>query len=201
MNLPVVSHRMIQQLLLDQYQCTEEYCNATTALHNTFLEQQQSPAAFTTKDINIEATESSDTERAFQLRSSIDRYQQSLTNVQNNIRHMEQLVSSIVEQKQKQLRLNVSSTCNDKSENDNDSSFTFLQLMNLPILQDHLHRTYRILRTIYTMGEGTSYYNNGIMTPNPIVSQSQFTNQINIKLVALASLRASVQMVKESLPP
>lgn len=192
--LPDLSHSSIQQLLSDQYHCTEEYCNATTALHNTILEQQQQAASSPATD---RSTTSNEVSRAVKLRSSIDRYQVALTKVQNNVYCLEQLVLSIVEKKK---QLMDSKIVDSSSNNDHDvsSSLTFLRLLNVSILQDHLQRTYRILRSIYTFGEGTSYHNNGIMTPKAIETQQ---GKINVKLVALASLRASNQIVKESLPP
>jgi hypothetical protein len=197
--VPDISHHSIQQLLLDQYQVTEEYCNATTALHNTILDQQQQQQQQSTTNysvtdpINQTTITSNETDRGFHLRRSIDRHQLSLTNVQNHICRFEQLVLLVEEQK-KQL---VCSNDNDMlSSSSPSSSVVFIRLLNLSLLQDHLHRTRRILRTIYTMGEGTSYYSNGIATPTPPIQQ----NKIIIKLVALASLRASIQIVKESLP-
>lgn len=188
-----VSNSSILQLLSDQYHRTEEYCNATTALYNTVLEQQQtfmSSSSMLTVD-QLQHTAPGEAERAFQLRSCIDRYQQSLTNIQNVVATMEQLILLVRERK----ALIRSAGHIDDDELKNDS---FIRLLNITILQDHYHRTLRILRTIYTLGEGTMYDNHGILIPRPIETRE---NKINVKLVALASLRASVQIVKESLPP
>ena len=188
-----VSHSSILQLLSDQYHRTEEYCNATTALYNTVLEQQQtviSSSSMLTVD-QLQNTAPGEAERAFQLRSCIDRYQQSLTNIQNVVATMEQLTLLVRERK----ALIRSARHIDDDELKNDS---FIRLLNISILQDHYHRTLRIVRTIYTLGEGTMYDNHGILIPRLIETRE---NKINVKLVALASLRASVQIVKESLPP
>jgi hypothetical protein len=202
-----INRSTIQQLLSDQYQVTEEYCNATTALHNTILDQQQQPSRNnfdldTTYPVNqtTTGTTMNPTDRSFHLRTSIDRYQHALTNLQNIVVHLEQLVVSVEEKKQ-HLVQSASLVHSNINKNDNDmllsSSVSYLRLLNLPILQDHLCCTYRILRTIYTMGEGTSYYTNGIAIPSSTI---QHGKNINIKLVALATLRASIQIVKESLP-
>lgn len=195
-----ISNSSMQQLLSDQYQSTEEYCNATTALHNTVLEQQQQqqtvrPTSESTVS-QYKQTLSNESDHAFKLRSCIDRYQSSLVDIQNKVHMLEQLVLTVIQCKE---QLHTSSSSLVDNDDELSSSAKFIRLLNLPILQDHVQRTYRILRTIYIFGEGTSYYSNGFLTPKPIKVQQP--KNINVKLVALATLRASLQIVKESLPP
>jgi hypothetical protein len=191
-----ISHSSIQQLLSDQYHSTEEYCNATTALYNTVLEQHQTVIpTFESMVSQFEQTASIEADHALKLRLYIDRYQSSLFDIQNKVHILEKLVLTVTQRKE-QLH-----TCSSSLFNNDDelsSSATFIRLLNLPILQDHVQRTYRILQTIYTFGEGASYYSNGILTPKPIETHQK---KSNVKLVALATLRASIQIVKESLPP
>jgi hypothetical protein len=187
-----ICNNFIQQILTDQYQCIEEYCNATTALHNT-VQQQQQLASTVSKHNAVTASKTEIDASTTNLWASIDRYQKSVVSVQDSVRLLEQLVLNL---ETKKLDNNTASM--PIQTEGLSTSTAFERLLNLPILRDHVQRTHRILRTIYKFGEGTSYYSNGISTPK---SNDYTRKQVNVKLVALATLRASIQTVREALPP
>jgi hypothetical protein len=62
-------------------------------------------------------------------------------------------------------------------------------------LREHMDRTWRIQASIYNIGEGASFHENGI--PNP--QQQQISHDENVKLVALAALRASIELVQSQM--
>jgi len=136
-----------QVLLEEQFQYTEAYCNATTALHNAL--QQVAGAGEVLVDLHQATKE----------------YQDALDSVQNNLQALTELVA--VHEKETGRR-------NAKS-----------------CLTQHLERTRRVLATIYQSGQGAAYYSNGI----PIPSSQSRNNNNNARLVALATLRASIQSV------
>jgi hypothetical protein len=176
----------IKQLLKEQYQCTEDYCNASTALYNA-LQQQSQPNIGATQRSQVSYSVATEMDTATILRKSVGSYQESLLLLQSNVRKLEQLVAT--------LEGGSSIGCSiDKTEDSAVSSF--LRLLNFPVIHEHLECSRRVLGTIYQSGVGTSYHSNGLLTPKPISDAT-----INIKLVALATLRASIQTVNESLPP
>jgi hypothetical protein len=148
----------IAKLLKEQYQCTEDYCNATTALHNA-LQQQTSQACGIGGSNN--------------LFRATQHYQDVLHRVQKCLGSLEKLIEDLTEIESTQNR---------------DCRTTPL----LECLQQHLARTRRILATIYkSSGEGSSFHSNGLPTPK----QSGGGSDTNARLVALATLRASIKTV------
>jgi len=108
-------------------------------------------------------------EELVDLYQATKEYQDALDRVQNNLQALKEL--AVVEE--------ASGT---RSRNANRC------------LTQHLERTRRVLTTIYQSGHGAAFYANGI----PIPSSQSFTgsnNNNNARLVALATLRASIQSV------
>lgn len=144
-------------LLQEQYQCTEDYCNASTALHNALL-QEDGPWV------------------------AVSRHQEALGRLQRIVHKVEEMLVMFEDVKTK-----------------NEEESTFLRLWNVAIFREHWECTRRILGTIYRSCEGTSYDRYGL--PQMKNSFSSEEGAVHIQLVALATLRASIQQVRESLPP
>jgi hypothetical protein len=153
-----ITSSAVTKLLQEQYQCTEAYCNASTAL---FQLLQQPPPDHV-------------------LWTSISRHQDALSRLQCIIHQLEQMVAML----------------EDTESIDEEDASPFLRLWNgSTCLREHLDRTRRILGTLYGSCEGMALDRYGL----PKMHHSQ--GGVHVQLVALATLRASIQKVMESLPP
>jgi hypothetical protein len=182
----------LASILNEQYQCTEAFCNATTALHNALLQHSGSVKTFAATGSNYDP---------MHLYQSSQEYQDALASVQTNLRLLESLTMS-------------NSEVDDEHEHNDDSSApdatALLQTrrrsggdnpLNLS-LRDHVARTRRILTTIYQSGQGASFHANGLPTTTSSLG-GEIGGSGNAgnasRLVSLASLRASIETVTENL--
>ena len=182
----------LTSILKEQYQCTEAFCNATTALHNALLQQSGSVNTFAARGSNYDP---------MQLYQTTQEYQDALASVQTNLRLLESLMMA-------------NSKVDDEHDNDDDSSAPDAAVLLQPrrrsggdnplnlSLRDHVARTRRILTTIYQSGQGASFHNNGLPTTTSslgggIGGSDNAGN--SSRLVSLASLRASIETVAENL--
>jgi hypothetical protein len=154
----------LSELLEAQYRCTEQYCNSTTALHNALQQQQNTTDNATAMALSSSHSNETSTDN---LSSIIQRQQSSLEDLQYSIRALERFVE-------------------DMSRKPDDPSQSRL----LSELREHMNRTWRIQASIYNIGEGAAFHENGIPQQH-----QQISNDVNVKLVALAALRASIELV------
>lgn len=155
----------VMALLQEQYECTEAYCNASTALFGVL--QSHPPVDHV-------------------LWTSMNRHQDAISRLQCNMNLLEQMVAMLED-------------C--KTENiDEEEVSLFLRLWNgSKFLREHLQCTRRILGTLYGSCEGMSFDRLGLPKMNNCAPSSP--GGVHVQLVALATLRASIEKVKESLPP
>jgi len=174
--------KKIAQVLEEQYQFIEKYCNATTILYNAIQHPSQS------------ASSSSSSAASSDLYQATLQQQDSLGHVQNNLRSLEKLIEHYTE---------TSETSNDNADDGNSHPHqrrrgrTALERS----LCEHVARTRRILTTIYQSGQGAAFHTNGLpVTPKiqPIGTIASNAH-CDSRLVALTTLRASIKTVTDNL--
>jgi hypothetical protein len=164
----------IGSLLDRQYQCTHDYCNATTALYNALQQQGSSSVVGTTGNPGTRTS-------MVAVRNATDQYMDALDRLQACMKVIETIVAGM---------------SNDLLTN-GGSRPTKLSVA----LTEHLARSQRIVRTIATQC-GATFHANGLpqcpslSSVSPTVATDHHPNQI--KLVALATLRASIQSVQDA---
>jgi hypothetical protein len=157
----------IGSLLDRQYQCTHDYCNATTALYNALQQQGSSTVVGTTANCGRART-------MVAVRNATDEYMNALDRLQACMKVIESIVAGII---------------SDDSLTDRSRPTKWSVA-----LTEHCARSQRIVRTIATQC-GAAFHANGL--PCPSSSSTDHSNQT--KLVALAALRASIQLVQDAL--
>jgi hypothetical protein len=192
----------IGSLLDRQYQCTYDYCNATTALYNALQQQGGTSSSLvgTTANLGQRATaarHNNNNNNIVAVRNATDKYMDALDRLQACMKDMEIIVAEI---------------SNDNSWMDNRSSSChrpaqLAHTMKWSVaLTEHCARSQRIVRTIATQCCGAAFHANGIpLCPSSSSSLSATTTSDHhsvhnqLKLVALATLRASIQSVQDAL--
>lgn len=172
----------IAQVLQEQYQSVENYCNATTILYNATQHPSQSASS------SSSSTASSD------LYQATLQQQDSLGCVQNNLRSLEKLIEHYKE---------TSEPSNDNADDGNNPPHQRRRMRTAleHSLCEHVARTRRILTTIYHSGQGAAFHTNGLpVTPKiqpigTIASSAHYDS----RLVALTTLRASIKTVTDNL--
>lgn len=184
----------IATLLKKQYQCTEDYCNATTALHNAIFQQQQQQDS---------TTDRCSTARSLGdlLRAATQRYQDTLHRLQTCVGSLEKLV--VADAKDAAVMEPQIFSAAADNNNQDVSGCNSNSNHPSPLVEDRLHqhlaRTRRILGSIYhASGEGSSFHANGLPTPKKRIGGNS-SSDTNTRLVALATLRASIKSVSDAL--
>jgi len=182
-----VAQKDLGSILREQYEVTESFCNATTSLHNALL--QDAPNLYQTTQ----------------------EYQEALAKVQSNLRVLESMVIESPD-------VDSHHQAHHPSDAIPPSRTRQRQAHDNPLnksLRAHVARTRRILTTIYSSGQGSSFHANGLPTTASSSSSSslQLSSATSMqssegdsstnatRLVALATLRASIQTVVETMSP
>lgn len=199
-----LSQKDLGSILREQYEFTESFCNATTSLHNAVMQAGSSHSRRNAAALNLYQTTQD--------------YQEALANVQGNLRLLESMISAAAVEESSDVgshhqkpiccaspslaepipRPRQQRHCRDNPLNQN--------------LRAHVARTRRVLATIYSSGQGASFHANGLPTsqsslssslPPPLstsMQSSESDSSANAsRLVALATLRSSIQTVTENL--
>jgi hypothetical protein len=180
------------ELLEEQYQATLHYSNTSTALYNALQQQQQGTGTCTTSSSmsvapSVMRTTTTRPNSVGMLRRTTEDYVDSLQQLQACM---------------KRLGTEIQKYQTGKTANVDSISKIATLSSSTSILDQHVDRSHRILATIATQ-HGASFHANGIpymwstTTSSPLSNSS--SNDANVKLVALATLRASIQIVKDHL--
>jgi hypothetical protein len=160
----------IGSLLDRQYQCTHDYCNATTALYNALQQQGSSTVVGTTANCGRARSKVA-------VRNATSEYMNALDRLQACMKVIEIIVAGII----------------------SDDSLTDRRRPKWSVaLTEHCARSQRIVRTIATQC-GAAFHANGLPCPSSSSSSSSTDHSNQTKLVALAALRASIQLVQDTL--
>jgi hypothetical protein len=192
----------ICSLLDRQYQCTYDYCNATTALYNALQQQggiSSSSLVGTTANLGLQratAAARHNNNNIVAVRNATNKYMDALDRLQACMKDIEIIVAEI---------------SNDNSWMDNRSRSSCHRPALAPTtkwsvaLTEHCARSQRIVRTIATQCCGAAFHANGIpLCPSSSSLSATTTSDHHsvhnqLKLVALATLRASIQSVQDAL--
>lgn len=169
--------KTMRGLLKEQYQCTLHYCNATTALHNSLVVEQDDPSEATTTTYNTTTTTRN---------SSLNDYLDALHQLHTCQRELMQFNQQLLLLQQQDPSRSVSQKC-------------FTQHVA------RSHRILCTLYT--SSSSGMAYDSFGLPSAAPAGSSSSSTvddpfepdSPVATRLVGLATVRASMHSVLETL--
>jgi hypothetical protein len=169
------------QLLHEQYQFTETYCNSLIAMYSSFQRPNDNNE---TGDDEIEFSSGN-----LQSISSIEHHQEATRNL---IRCMKSLTSLIPQSSQQHNAIGNY----ESSETISRNSARTIELL----LRDHLQRSQRVLKTIEISTAEIRWHPNGLPRVQNIRRNGNQSVDFNCRLmVALATLRASIRSTQNSL--
>lgn len=170
-----MSNSSLRQLLREQYSAIEDYCNAQTSFRNTIVARQ---------DSSISGSTSTGLDRQLCLNQALMNHQVALDRVDDNLHALHQLL--------KALSPSNETTSSQSPMKTRKTDSTALQ----QVLSQHLQRSERVLQTIFMEGGG-AFHPNGLPVP---MREAESESTSSALMVALSSLRASIQLVQEHLP-
>jgi hypothetical protein len=159
-------------LLQEQYSATEDYCNAQTALRNVVVSRQE---------ISADGSAWNKNHQRLVLNQALRQHQKSHDRLHSNLQAL----------KQQESYMSASSNISNP-----ESSYVLRSTVPVDLLSQHIRRSQRILETIYYEGGG-AYHPNGLA--KPMTTDSISTTTTSNMMVALSTLRASIQLVQDHL--
>jgi hypothetical protein len=210
---------VLWSILEEQYQCTEEYCNATTSLHNALVKRQTITVDNNNNNSNANGSSTSmqtNSSQSPMLEATTRRSFEALCRVQNCTASLEQVLAGLGKNQEQQHRPTPDDDDSKNRRNGDPAAVAPISshrdkaaAILLPRLREHRDRSKRILSTIYALsGEGTSFHaSNGLPTTpstddgHGVGGSSGSDSNTNVKLVALVTLRASIKSVQQVLIP